>query len=220
MTLDVAKRALESAGLKGSDLHAVGITSQRETAVAWDARSGEPLRNGIVWQDRRTARRCDELREAVTSRCSESAPAWCSTPTSPARSTSGCCAKVASIAAPARDDRLVARLQAHEETSLPSGRVIVQLWNRGQDAHDLSVRLVNRSRRMIGGRSKYVSRSRAGSAQQARLCAPVSTSSTARSPVTAHMGRTCSCASAAERSHQGFGACSAPPAEFANRYPG
>ena len=62
-TLEVAKRALGSAGVRGSDLHGVGIANQRETAVAWDARSGEPLHNAIVWQDRRTARRCDELRE-------------------------------------------------------------------------------------------------------------------------------------------------------------
>jgi glycerol kinase len=64
VTGDVARRALESAGVKGSELRGVGITNQRETAVAWDARSGEPLHNAIVWQDRRTARRCDELREA------------------------------------------------------------------------------------------------------------------------------------------------------------
>jgi glycerol kinase len=64
VTCDVAKRALENAGIKGSDLHGVGITNQRETAVAWDARSGQPLHHAIVWQDRRTARRCDELREA------------------------------------------------------------------------------------------------------------------------------------------------------------
>lgn len=40
---------------------AVGITNQRETAVAWDRRSGHPLHHAIVWQDRRTARRCEEL---------------------------------------------------------------------------------------------------------------------------------------------------------------
>jgi glycerol kinase len=43
---------------------AVGITDQRETVVAWDRRSGAPLHRAIVWQDRRTAARCDELREA------------------------------------------------------------------------------------------------------------------------------------------------------------
>jgi len=43
---------------------AVGITDQRETLVAWDRRRGEPLHRAIVWQDRRTAGRCDELRDA------------------------------------------------------------------------------------------------------------------------------------------------------------
>lgn len=45
---------------------AVGITDQRETLVAWDRASGRPLHRAIVWQDRRTAARCDELREAGT----------------------------------------------------------------------------------------------------------------------------------------------------------
>ncbi|MFL5871274.1 MAG: FGGY family carbohydrate kinase, partial [Solirubrobacterales bacterium] len=43
---------------------AIGITNQRETAVAWDRESGEPLHRALVWQDRRTAARCDELRDA------------------------------------------------------------------------------------------------------------------------------------------------------------
>ena len=43
---------------------AVGITNQRETTVVWDRTTGEPLHNAIVWQDRRTAERCDQLREA------------------------------------------------------------------------------------------------------------------------------------------------------------
>src|SRR5882757_8715401 len=43
---------------------AVGITDQRETVVAWDRRTGQPLHRAIVWQDRRTAARCDELRQA------------------------------------------------------------------------------------------------------------------------------------------------------------
>src|SRR5271169_3868808 len=41
---------------------AVGIANQRETIVSWDPKTGEPLHNAIVWQDRRTAARCDELR--------------------------------------------------------------------------------------------------------------------------------------------------------------
>jgi len=43
---------------------AIGITDQRETTVVWDRRTGRPLHRAIVWQDRRTARRCDELRDA------------------------------------------------------------------------------------------------------------------------------------------------------------
>jgi glycerol kinase len=43
---------------------AIGITNQRETVVAWDRRTGQPHARAIVWQDRRTAARCDELREA------------------------------------------------------------------------------------------------------------------------------------------------------------
>ncbi|MDP9189131.1 MAG: glycerol kinase GlpK [Actinomycetota bacterium] len=63
-TRKVAITALADAGVQGSDLKGIGITNQRETVVAWDPRSGEPLHNALVWQDRRTAKRCDELREA------------------------------------------------------------------------------------------------------------------------------------------------------------
>ncbi|MFN8039235.1 MAG: glycerol kinase GlpK [Acidimicrobiales bacterium] len=52
------------AGLDGQAVAAVGITDQRETVVVWDRRTGEPLHRAIVWQDRRTAARCDELRDA------------------------------------------------------------------------------------------------------------------------------------------------------------
>lgn len=50
--------------LDGEAVAAVGITNQRETAVVWDRRTGRPLHRALVWQDRRTAARCDELREA------------------------------------------------------------------------------------------------------------------------------------------------------------
>jgi glycerol kinase len=63
-TLAVARGALGDAGADGSGLDAIGITNQRETVVAWDPQSGEPIHNALVWQDRRTAARCDELREA------------------------------------------------------------------------------------------------------------------------------------------------------------
>jgi glycerol kinase len=60
----VAIEAILDAGIQGADLDAIGITNQRETIVAWDPRSGEPLHRALVWQDRRTAERCEELRAA------------------------------------------------------------------------------------------------------------------------------------------------------------
>ncbi len=56
----VAEEALGQAGLTGEDLVGIGITNQRETVFTWD-QQGRPLHNGIVWQDRRTADRCEEL---------------------------------------------------------------------------------------------------------------------------------------------------------------
>lgn len=53
-TQEVITRALRSSGLKGNDLAAIGITNQRETTVAWDAVTGLPLHNALVWQDTRT----------------------------------------------------------------------------------------------------------------------------------------------------------------------
>ena len=44
------------------DIHAIGITNQRETTVVWDRTNGEPVYNAIVWQDKRTAPFCDELK--------------------------------------------------------------------------------------------------------------------------------------------------------------
>src|SRR5204862_3374792 len=60
----VAGDALADAGLGPGELEAVGITNQRETVVVWDPETGEPLHRAVVWQDRRTAGRCDELRAA------------------------------------------------------------------------------------------------------------------------------------------------------------
>ena len=54
--------ALTNVNAKGSDILAIGITNQRETTIVWDAETGEPVYNAIVWQDRRTAEFCDELR--------------------------------------------------------------------------------------------------------------------------------------------------------------
>jgi glycerol kinase len=59
----VAQQALAQAGLTAKDIAAIGITNQRETTVLWDRRSGRPLHNAIVWQDRRTEPLCAQLRE-------------------------------------------------------------------------------------------------------------------------------------------------------------
>jgi glycerol kinase len=64
VTRRVAAEAIAGAGIDGASLDGIGITNQRETVVAWDPASGEPVHNALVWQDRRTAARCDELREA------------------------------------------------------------------------------------------------------------------------------------------------------------
>jgi glycerol kinase len=60
---DVAREALRKANIALKDVAAIGITNQRETTVIWDRQSGEPIHNAIVWQDRRTAPQCAELRE-------------------------------------------------------------------------------------------------------------------------------------------------------------
>jgi glycerol kinase len=61
VTRQVGREALADAGIEGADLDAIGITNQRETVVAWDPTSGEPIHHALVWQDRHTAARCDEL---------------------------------------------------------------------------------------------------------------------------------------------------------------
>jgi glycerol kinase len=62
--LQTARQALLQAGLKATQLAAVGITNQRETTVLWDRQTGEPIAPAIVWQDRRTEPTCRALREA------------------------------------------------------------------------------------------------------------------------------------------------------------
>jgi len=64
VTRRVAADALADAGIEGAKLDAIGITNQRETVVAWDPSTGEPVHHALVWQDRRTATRCAELRDA------------------------------------------------------------------------------------------------------------------------------------------------------------
>ena len=58
----IATEALAKEGLVGENISAIGITNQRETVVVWDRRTGEPVYNAIVWQDKRTADYCDELK--------------------------------------------------------------------------------------------------------------------------------------------------------------
>ena len=59
----VAREAVRTSGIDLKSLMAVGITNQRETTIVWDRQSGEPIANAIVWQDRRTAPRCEELKQ-------------------------------------------------------------------------------------------------------------------------------------------------------------
>ncbi len=60
----VAGEAMQLAGAAVVDIAAIGITNQRETTLVWDKTTGVPVYNAIVWQDRRTAPLCDELRAA------------------------------------------------------------------------------------------------------------------------------------------------------------
>ena len=62
VTQAVAGEALASAGVRPGDLSAVAIANQRETVCVWDPSTGEPLHHAIVWQDRRTAPLCEQLR--------------------------------------------------------------------------------------------------------------------------------------------------------------
>jgi glycerol kinase len=62
--LATAQAALQKARLDAGDVAAIGITNQRETAVLWDRKTGKPVHNAIVWQDRRTAPICDEIRKS------------------------------------------------------------------------------------------------------------------------------------------------------------
>lgn len=63
-TLSTAQEALASARLTGRDIAAIGITNQRETTVVWNRRTGRPIANATVWQDRRTIGACEALAAA------------------------------------------------------------------------------------------------------------------------------------------------------------
>jgi glycerol kinase len=60
--LKVARDVLKNNGVEVSEIAAIGITNQRETTLVWDKYTGEPIHNAIVWQDRRTASICDEMK--------------------------------------------------------------------------------------------------------------------------------------------------------------
>src|SRR5438552_12929390 len=62
--IEVARSALSQAGLSAREVAAIGVTNQRETTVVWDRGTSEPIYNAIVWQDRRTAGFCEELKRA------------------------------------------------------------------------------------------------------------------------------------------------------------
>ena len=58
----VIAEAITALGINGKDIAGIGITNQRETTIVWDAETGEPVYNAIVWQDRRTSAFCDQLK--------------------------------------------------------------------------------------------------------------------------------------------------------------
>ncbi len=62
--LAVARGVLADTGTDIANVAALGITNQRETVVIWDRKTGQPIHNAIVWQDRRTANDCNSLRQA------------------------------------------------------------------------------------------------------------------------------------------------------------
>lgn len=64
----VAHEVITKAGLESADIAAIGITNQRETTVIWNRKTGKPVYNAIVWQDRRTAGFCDQLKNNGKSR--------------------------------------------------------------------------------------------------------------------------------------------------------
>lgn len=62
--ISCAAEVIAKVGITGEEIAAIGITNQRETTIVWDRETSEPLYNAIVWQDRRTAKYCDELKAA------------------------------------------------------------------------------------------------------------------------------------------------------------
>ena len=72
----VAAEVLQEAGLAAKDVAAIGITNQRETTVIWDRRTGQPIHNAIVWQDRRTRSSAIDSSRGPRSTPSSRRPGW------------------------------------------------------------------------------------------------------------------------------------------------
>ena len=70
----VAQNALQICGTASSDIVAIGIANQRETTIIWNRKTGKPVYNAIVWQDRRTVEACDLIREEGLSEIIKSKP--------------------------------------------------------------------------------------------------------------------------------------------------
>ena len=98
-TRAVAGKAMEDAGIAADDLDAIGITNQRETTVLWDAASGQPVHRAIVWQDRRTAALCQQLKARGLEPAIRRRPVCCWIPISPAPRSAGCWTRTPSCAA-------------------------------------------------------------------------------------------------------------------------
>ena len=62
-TLETCQKAINFAAVSPSDILSIGITNQRETVIIWDRETGRPIHRAIVWQDRRTAELCDNLKK-------------------------------------------------------------------------------------------------------------------------------------------------------------
>ena len=74
--ISVAAEAIAKAGIHVNNIAAIGITNQRETTVVWDKKTHQPICNAIVWQDRRTATYCDELKKAGKHNLIFQKPGW------------------------------------------------------------------------------------------------------------------------------------------------
>lgn len=62
VSINLVAEALSKANIQASEVRAIGITNQRETSMMWDRKTGQPIGRAIVWQDRRTAGICDDLK--------------------------------------------------------------------------------------------------------------------------------------------------------------